>query len=165
MGSREVGVDVDNHGIRGCKGKQLSCSPDPPFQPQTLDPGQEKLHRGSCHTNARVTQWFHPLQDFHFVVHHRAGAANANADSLSRIWAAITGLSGVSTHPPPIFPLRSHIINMYNIIYYQASSASPWKKARNTCPSSTQADRSQLQLITRRLHKPRKPCHKGDTSP
>ncbi len=40
----------------------------------------------------------------------------------------------------------------------EASSASPWKQARNTCPSSSQADRSQLQLITRRLHKPRKPC-------
>ncbi len=32
LGSREVGVDVDNHGIRGCKSRQLSCSPDPPFQ-------------------------------------------------------------------------------------------------------------------------------------
>ncbi len=47
----------------------------------------------------------------------------------------------------------------------EASSASPWKQARNTCPSSSQADWSQLQLITRRLHKPRKPYHKGDTSP
>ncbi len=32
LGSREVRIDVDNHGIRGCKGRQLSCSPDPPFQ-------------------------------------------------------------------------------------------------------------------------------------
>ncbi len=32
LGSREVGVDVDNHGIRGGKGRQLSSSPDPPFQ-------------------------------------------------------------------------------------------------------------------------------------
>ncbi len=47
----------------------------------------------------------------------------------------------------------------------EASSASPWKQARNTCPSSSQADRSQLQLITRRLHEPRKPYHKWDTSP
>ncbi len=46
-----------------------------------------------------------------------------------------------------------------------ASSASPWKQARNTCPSSSQAEGSQLQLITQRLHKPRKPCHKWDTSP
>ncbi len=61
--------------------------------------------------NARVTRWFLALQDFHFVVRHRAGAANANADGLSRIWAAFTGLSGVTPHPPPIFPLLSHVTN------------------------------------------------------
>ncbi len=27
-----MGVDVDNHGICGGKGRQLSSSPDPPFQ-------------------------------------------------------------------------------------------------------------------------------------
>ncbi len=32
LGSREVGVDVDNHGIRGGKGRQLGSSPNPPFQ-------------------------------------------------------------------------------------------------------------------------------------
>ncbi len=62
-------------------------------------------------TNARVTNWFLALQDFHFVVRHRAGAAHANADGLSRIWAAFAGLSGVTTHPPPINPLRSHASN------------------------------------------------------
>ncbi len=46
-------------------------------------------------TNARVTRWFLGLQDFHFVVRHRAGTANANADGLSRIWAAFAGLSGL----------------------------------------------------------------------
>ncbi len=36
-------------------------------------------------TNARVTRWFLALQDFHFVIRHRAGTANANADGLSRV--------------------------------------------------------------------------------
>ncbi len=62
-------------------------------------------------TNARVTRWFLALQDFHFVVRHRAGAAYANADGLSRIWAAFAGLSGVTPHPPPINPLLSHVSN------------------------------------------------------
>ncbi len=62
-------------------------------------------------TNARVTRWFLALQDFHFVVRYRAGATNANADGLSRIWAAFTGLSGVTPHPPPNFPLLSHCAN------------------------------------------------------
>ncbi|KAL1251468.1 hypothetical protein QQF64_019264 [Cirrhinus molitorella] len=44
-------------------------------------------------TNARVTQWFLALQDFHFEVRHRAGAANANADGLSRAWAAFADSS------------------------------------------------------------------------
>ncbi|KAI2644034.1 Retrovirus-related Pol polyprotein from transposon 17.6 [Labeo rohita] len=55
-------------------------------------------------TNARVTRWFLALQDFNFEVHHRAGAAHANADGLSRIWAAYAGLSGVIPHPPLISP-------------------------------------------------------------
>uniref|UniRef100_A0A8C1MWX3 Gypsy retrotransposon integrase-like protein 1 n=1 Tax=Cyprinus carpio TaxID=7962 RepID=A0A8C1MWX3_CYPCA len=58
-------------------------------------------------TNARVTRWFLALQDFHFEVRHRAGAANANADGLSRIWTAYAGLSGVIPHPPLISPLLS----------------------------------------------------------
>ncbi|KAL1282699.1 hypothetical protein QQF64_001502 [Cirrhinus molitorella] len=44
-------------------------------------------------TNARVTRWFLALQDFHFEVRHRAGAANANADGLSRAWAAFADSS------------------------------------------------------------------------
>ncbi|KAI2646137.1 Retrovirus-related Pol polyprotein from transposon 17.6 [Labeo rohita] len=51
-------------------------------------------------TNARVTRWFLALQDFHFEARHRAGAANANADGLSRLWTAYAGLSGVISHPP-----------------------------------------------------------------
>ncbi len=42
----------------------------------------------------------------------------------------------------------------------EASSASPWKHVRNNCPSSSRADQSELQLITRRLHKPHKPCRR-----
>ncbi|KAL0171312.1 hypothetical protein M9458_031623, partial [Cirrhinus mrigala] len=56
-------------------------------------------------TNARVTRWFLALQDFHFEVRHRAGAANANADGLSRLWTAYAGLSGVISHPPLTSPL------------------------------------------------------------
>ncbi len=56
-------------------------------------------------TNARVTRWFLALQDFHFEVQHRAGAANSNADGLSRIWSAFAGLSGVTPLPPLISPL------------------------------------------------------------
>ncbi len=55
-------------------------------------------------TNARVTRWFLALQDFHFVVRHRAGTANANADGLSRIWAAFAGLSGFIPLPAPVSP-------------------------------------------------------------
>ncbi len=54
-------------------------------------------------TNARVTRWFLALQDFCFVVRHRAGASNA--DGLSRFWSAFAGLSGVTPHPPLISPL------------------------------------------------------------
>ncbi len=56
-------------------------------------------------TNARVTRWFLALQDFCFIVRHRAGASNANADGLSRFWSAFAGLSGVTPHPPPVSPL------------------------------------------------------------
>ncbi|KAL0147151.1 hypothetical protein M9458_057675, partial [Cirrhinus mrigala] len=61
-------------------------------------------------TNARVTHWFLVLQDFHFEVRHRAGATNANADRLSRIWTAYAGLSGVIPHPPLISPLLSPFV-------------------------------------------------------
>ncbi len=125
-------------------------------------------------TNARVTRWFLTLQDFHFAVRHQAGAANANADGLSWIWEAFTGLSGVTPHPPPKFPLLSHDTNGTRTTLGEggrgecdecpeASSASPWKQARNTCPSSSQADRSQLQLITRQLHKPAPLEHSTDS--
>ncbi|XP_067305997.1 uncharacterized protein [Pseudorasbora parva] len=62
-------------------------------------------------TNARVTRWFLALQDFHFEVQHRAGAANANADGLSRIWTAYAGLSGVIPHPPLTSPLLSPFVH------------------------------------------------------
>ena len=62
-------------------------------------------------TNARVTRWFLALQDFHFEVRHRAGAANANADGLSRIWTAYAGLSGVIPHPPLISLLLSPYVH------------------------------------------------------
>ncbi len=113
-------------------------------------------------TNARVTRWFLALQDFHFVVRHRAGAANA--DGLSRIWAAFSGLSGITPHPPPISPLLSHISNRTRTTLRGGecderpgnSSASPWKRSSNTCTPSSPANRPQLQRISSRLHKPRR---------
>ncbi len=56
-------------------------------------------------TNARVTRWFLALQDFHFIIRHRAGTANANTDGLSRVWAAFADLSGFTSHPPSVSPL------------------------------------------------------------
>ncbi|KAL0159095.1 hypothetical protein M9458_047171, partial [Cirrhinus mrigala] len=53
-----------------------------------LPPGPQWMARAKD-TNAR---------DFHFEVRHCAGATNANADRLSRIWTAYAGLSG---HSPP----------------------------------------------------------------
>ena len=41
--------------------------------------------------NSRLTRWSLALQQYDFVVVHRAGAANGNADALSR--AAITVMS------------------------------------------------------------------------
>ncbi|KAI2645462.1 Retrovirus-related Pol polyprotein from transposon 17.6 [Labeo rohita] len=61
-------------------------------------------------TNARVTLWFLMLQDFYFEVRHHAGATNANADGLSRIWSAYAGLSGVIPLPPLISPLLSPFV-------------------------------------------------------
>ncbi len=61
-------------------------------------------------TNARVTRWFLALQDFHFLVQHRAEAANSNAEGLSQILSAFAGLSQVTPHPPLVSPLLHHII-------------------------------------------------------
>ncbi len=44
-------------------------------------------------------QWFLALQDFNFSVQHWAGAANGNADGLSRMFAGWSGL--VRDNPPP----------------------------------------------------------------
>ncbi len=89
-------------------------------------------------TNARVTRWFLALQDFHFVVRHRAGAANANADGLSRIWAAFTGLSGVTPHPPPIFPLLSHVTNRTRMSHGGGGSVTSVPKLHQRRPGNKQ---------------------------
>ncbi len=56
-------------------------------------------------TNAHVTRWFLALQDFHFMLQHRAGTAHGNADGLSRMWAGWSGLSNNTSLPPPRSPL------------------------------------------------------------
>ncbi len=108
-------------------------------------------------TNARVTRWFLALQDFHFVVKHRAGTANANADGLSRIWSAFAGLSGFSPHPPLISPLahrnRTTLRGGECDACPETSSASPWKQRGSTCTPLARAGRTHLNLITRQLYK------------
>ncbi len=114
-------------------------------------------------TNARVTRWFLALQDFHFTVHHRAGTANANADGLSRIWAAFAGLSGFTPPPSPISPLshgaRTTLRGWECDACPEYLSASPWKRRRITCTQSSRADRSQLKRLRRRLQKPPHSTH------
>ncbi len=91
----------------------------------------------------------------------RRGRARQRRRSLSRIWAAFAGLSGVTPHPPPINPLLSHVSNRTRTTLRGGecderpgiSSASPWKRRQNTCTSSLPADRPQLQLISRQPYK------------
>ncbi len=119
-------------------------------------------------TNGRVTRWFLALQDFCFIVRHRAGASNANADGLSRIWSAFAGLSGVTPHPPPVSPLLLPYLSTRTRTMLRGggrgderpehSSALPWKRMRNTCTRSSQLDRPQLRPICPR---PDKPCEAG----
>ncbi len=56
-------------------------------------------------TNAHITRWFLALQDFHFMLQHRAGTAHGNADGFSRMWAGWSGLSNNTSLPPPRSPL------------------------------------------------------------
>ncbi len=125
-------------------------------------------------TNARVTRWFLALQDFCFVVRHRAGASNANADGLSRFWSVSTGLSGVTPHPPPISPLLSSYVSTRTRTTLrggecderpESSSALPWRQRRNTCTSSSRRDRPHLRLVCPRPDKPCEAAGRGDTSP
>ncbi len=109
-------------------------------------------------TNARVTRWFLALQDFHFDVRHRAGTANANADGLSRLWAAFAGLSGVFPPPAPTSPLtrgtRTTLRGGECDTCPGHLSVSPWQRRKFTCTQSPRTDRSQLRLLRRGLQKP-----------
>ncbi len=98
-------------GYRARKGDEGKDRPCHAISPGTPEQSTAVWMARAKDTNARVTRWFLALQDFHFVVRHRTGAANANANGLSRIWAAFAGLSGVTPHPPPINPLLSHVSN------------------------------------------------------
>ncbi|KAL0177337.1 hypothetical protein M9458_026231, partial [Cirrhinus mrigala] len=123
-------------------------------------------------TNARVTRWFLALQDFHFEVKHRAGAANNNADGLSRIWATFAGLSGVTPHPPLLSPLLTRIIRRTRTTLRggecdecpEEASASPWKQTSSTHSRSLHRDRSQLRLINWRPYKRRDADSLGERS-
>ena len=55
-----------------------------PFSIQTYHCSLEWLHRLK-ENNARLTRWSLALQPYQFVVHHRAGVKNGNADALSRV--------------------------------------------------------------------------------
>ncbi len=95
------------------------------------------------------------------------GPRTPTPTASSRIWAAFAGLSGVTPHPPPNNPLLSHISNRTRTTLRggecderpDISSASPWKRRKNTCTSSSPADRSQLRLVSRWRYKPRGSHH------
>ncbi len=110
-------------------------------------------------TNARVTRWFLALQDFHFDVRHRAGAAHANADGLSRMGTAFSGLSMSLPPPAPASPLargtRATLRGGECDTCPGNQSASPWQRRRNTCSSSRRADRTQLKRLWGVLQKQR----------
>ncbi len=122
-------------------------------------------------TNARVTRWFLTLQDFCFVVRHRAGASNANADGLSRIWSAFAGLSGVTPHPPPVSPCcylmfppgPGQRLGGECDERPEHSSALPWRRTRITCTSSSRPDRPHLRLVCPRPDKPCEARKRGET--
>ncbi len=121
-------------------------------------------------TNARVTRCFLALQDFQFVVRHRAGTANANADGLSWIWAAFAGLSGFIPCPAPVSPSSHGPRTTLGgggecDACPERSLQSPWKPTRITCTSSSRAGRAQLRLVTAGLDKPPQHTHWGDMSP
>ncbi len=122
-------------------------------------------------TNARVMRWFLALQDFHFVVRHRVGTANSNADGLSRIWAAFAGLSGFIPPPAPVSPSshgpRTTLGGGGGVCDRcpERSLPSPWKPTRITCTSSSRAGRAHLRLVTAGLDKPPQHTHWWDMSP
>lgn len=60
------------------------------------------------YTNAHITRWFLALQDFQFMLQHRALTAHGNANGLSRMWAGWSGLSNNTSLPPPYSPLSRH---------------------------------------------------------
>ena len=55
-----------------------------PFIVQTDHRSLEWLHRLK-ENNARLSRWSLALQPYDFVVQHRAGVKNTNADALSRV--------------------------------------------------------------------------------
>ncbi len=85
-------------------------------------------------TNARVTRWFLALQDFWFIVRHRAGASNANADGLSRIWSAFAGLSGVTPRPPPVSPLLLPYVSSRTRTTLRGGSVTSVPSTHQRCP-------------------------------
>ncbi|MGH0183399.1 UNVERIFIED_CONTAM: hypothetical protein FKN15_011954 [Acipenser sinensis] len=56
--------------------------------------------------NARITRWFLSLQPYKFVVEHRKGKENGNADGLSRIYCLGNGYA-----PTQGFELRGGVCN------------------------------------------------------
>ncbi len=103
-------------------------------------------------TNARVTRWFLVLQDFHFIIRHQAGTANANADGLSHVWAGLSGFTSRPTSVSPLFRRTRTTLRGGGECDAcperpECSSASPWERRMNTCAPSSPADRPQLRLI------------------
>ncbi|KAI2642994.1 Retrovirus-related Pol polyprotein from transposon 17.6 [Labeo rohita] len=116
------------------------------------DHARLQLMASAKDTNARLTRWFLALQDFHFSVEHRAGAKNANADGLSRLWSSFAGLSGHTPRPPLYFPFcittsrfRSSTTSWGERDGWDCgeppkhSSASPWKQTQISAGRSVMA--------------------------
>ena len=59
----------------------------------------------SVEPKGRLARWVMALQEFCFIVKHRPGTANKNADALSRLPQQPRDSSGTSTPPPSAIPI------------------------------------------------------------
>ena len=70
----------------------------------------------SVEPKGRLARWVMALQEFCFIVKHRPGTANKNADALSRLPQQPRDSSGTSTPPPSAIPIfATTMIPGYNL--------------------------------------------------
>ncbi len=115
-------------------------------------------------TNARVTRWFLALQDFHFVVQHRAGAANSNADVLPGFGQLLQVCRGSLPPTPCVSPTNTILFCQARTTLRGGGSVTSVLSPHQRCPGnsrgapahkSSQADRAHLQLINLPAYKQR----------